>query len=426
MVLPLVISIAVILAILGIGLLQLGFGSRLMAALTTLGITARAAADAGITQALYKMNEAFVFGEGPGPLPADVVNQPLANANAHYSYQVRGPFPDPATAENYWLITSTGTSGRETRTVYARTSIVNLFDYALIVSDTITLHQDTLIDGYDSFFVYDPAAPSLHLKIGTNRNDLPPPITLHNNVWVRGDVLVGVGGNPDELIWDQASPGATTGNRWTLPSPFEFEPIPVPSPDVGMTVDTDNLTIPAPPGYTRDNPYTIQTPYIDVHRNPGPGILTVVGHVALYVTGDMTLKQGTSLYVGDPCDSTTWGLNSSLSIYLNGNLLVMNNSAINNLSRIPNNFWLYGVGTGPSEQSWGINQSGAFYGAYYGPNADIQIAESAEIFGSVSGKRFDMRENGKLHYDVQLSRWHENDTGFAIDRWWEVVGPPVP
>jgi len=431
MVLPLIISIALVLAILGMGMIRLGFGSRLMAIKSSAGITARAAADAGVTQALYEMNKLFNTIPG-GPYTPSAVNQPLpdaTNRNAIYSYHVEDPTIDPVTGENYWLITSTGTSGGEIRTVYARACIVNMFDYAIIVTDTITLNQNIVIDGYNSDFGYDPTAPSLYLRIGTNRNDPPPPeypITLRNNVWVKGDVLVGVGGNPDELIWDQANPGATTGNRWTLPSTFQFDPIKVPLPDApGMTINGDDITIVAPAGYTRDNPYTIETPYINIYRNPGPGTLTVVGHVELIVPGDMTLNSDTNLHVGDPLNPDTWGLNSSLSIYLNGNLEVKNGSAINNWSKIPNNFWLYGIGTGPSEQKWLIKQSGDFYGAYYGPNADIQVLESGQIFGSVSGKRFYMRENGKLHYDVQLSKWGKSDIGFEIYRWWEIVGPPT-
>lgn len=423
MVLPLIISIAVILAILGMGMIRLGFGSQLMAIKSSAGITARAAADAGVTQALYEMNKLFNTVPG-GPYLPSAANQPLPDAinpNSIYNYHVEGPIGDS------WLITSTGTSGGEIRTVYALAGIVNMFDYAIIVSDTITLGENILIDGYDSAIGYNPDAPSLDLRIGTNRNDPPPPeypITLKNNVWVKGDVLVGVGGNPNELIWDQANPGARTGNRWTLPSEFQFVPIEVPLPNgPGMTIDTDEYKIEAPPEYTRLNPYTIETPYIDIHRNPGPGTLTVVGHVALRVTGAMTLNQGTNLHVGDPLNPDTWGPNSSLSVYLNGDLTVKVDSAINNWSKIPNNFWLYGVGAWPGEQIWTINQSGTFYGAYYGPNADIRIKQSAEIFGSVSGKRFSMVQNGKLHYDVQLSQWGENDVGFEIYRWWEIVGP---
>lgn len=62
MVLPLVIGIAIILAILGFGLLKLGFSSQLVSILTKAEISARSAADAGLAEAMYKMNEKLALG----------------------------------------------------------------------------------------------------------------------------------------------------------------------------------------------------------------------------------------------------------------------------------------------------------------------------------------------------------------------------
>jgi len=298
MVLPFVISIAVILAILGVGLIQLGFGSRLMAALTTSGITARAAADAGIADALYRMNEAFIFGTGPGPLPADVTNQPVANANASYSYHVEGPIADPVT-DAYWLITSTGTSGRETRRVYARTGIRNLFDYALIVTDKLVLKAGTLVDWYDSSVGYPSPGLDYNLKMGTN-SIVPPPaggIDLGTGSIVRGDVLVGQGGDPDYIIREGGG-GADTGLRYSLPEPFVFQQILPPATyDASVTLVGTNLQLTAPPGYTLENPYKVLAPSIAIGQG---GRMTVVGHVALHVTGDISFGQAAELYVGDP------------------------------------------------------------------------------------------------------------------------------
>jgi Tfp pilus assembly protein PilX len=102
LVLPLIAAIALCLAILGIGVLQLGFGSRLMATRTMAGVSARAAADAGITRALYEMNQHFIVGQGwDHTLPSGNVD--LGNSNATCSYTVQGPFLEMV--EPYWLIT---------------------------------------------------------------------------------------------------------------------------------------------------------------------------------------------------------------------------------------------------------------------------------------------------------------------------------
>ena len=146
-----VLIIGVCLALLGVGMLQLGFGSRLTSAISVYNITAREAADAGLARAVSEMNQHFQPGLPGGSqwMPPDTTGS-LPNSMAAYNYHV-DYFPDdlltPGVVDEYWLVTSTGTSGRETRKVFARLGIVNLFDYGLIVTDIIKLLNNNLIDG---------------------------------------------------------------------------------------------------------------------------------------------------------------------------------------------------------------------------------------------------------------------------------------
>ncbi len=419
MVLPLVISVAVVLAILGIGLIQLGYGSQLMAVLATSGITARAAADAGLTHALYEMNRHFVLGTGwDGVVPPDVVGQVLPNANASFSYHIEGPF-NPGTPGEHFQIDSTGTSGRETRIVHAITRTLNLFDYGLIVTDSIVLKTDTYLDGYDSgpfgLDLYSkPGNSGLDLRIGTN-SVLPPQgtgdegIILNSGATVIGDVLVGAGANPEDVIVDH---GATTGPRYAQRTPFVFEPI-VP-PNTGPSLGSIN-----DPNVMIGTLGTVTYRTYDNITVPSGGILTLDGVVHLRVLGDIVLQNGAEIRVkgvfGNPATY------SSAAIYLDGNLRAGNSNGINNMTYRPANFRLFG--TGPPVQNWEIQNSGNFYGAYYAPNADIIIKAMGDIFGSVSGKSFDNRNSANLHYDVRLADVSAYDTGFGIDRWWEEMGP---
>jgi hypothetical protein len=237
---------------------------------------ARDAADAGIRRALYEMNRTFVFGVGPGPLPPDVVDEPLDNSYARYSYHVDGPLMDPATDEDYWLITSTGEAGQKVRTVYAMTTITNLFDYALIVTDTITLHEGSLLDGYNSLFGYPSPPATYDLKIGTT-SILENRIDLKNNVVVDGDVLIGIGGDLDVVIKETPEGGATTGLRYALPTPHVFEEITPPTnydaPPLSLV--GSSLLITAPLGYTMDIPYKVVAPQVNIgeggRRTPRDG-----------------------------------------------------------------------------------------------------------------------------------------------------------
>ena len=121
---------------------------------------------------------------------------------------------------------------------------------------------------------------------------------------------------------------------------------------------------------------------------------------------------------GVPLDPTSW---SSVIIYLDGNLDVGQGGQINNMTEKPENFRLFGTGTSAKGEDWIINNSGIYFGIYYGPNAVIDVKQTATFFGSISGKKFIMRQSGQMHYDMDLSNLVEYDIGFGIDRWWEEV-----
>ena len=141
-----------------------------------------------------------------------------------------------------------------------------------------------------------------------------------------------------------------------------------------------------------------------------------LGPVVIIVDQNLELDNSANLYVGEP-DDTLPNPPSSLIIYLNGDLEVANGGIINNLSKIPFNFQLNGIG--PPYQEWNIKNSGDYYGIYYGPNANIRTFATADFYGSISGHEFILFNGGRLHYDRALSGLSEYDIGFGIDRLWE-------
>src|SRR4030042_4132434 len=118
-----VVVIGLCLAILGIGMLQLGFGSRINSAISVSRINAREAADAGLRYALHSMNQAFPGG-GPFPLTGSGT---LNNSNASYTYQISQWQNSPMRGNYYshYLIESIGTTDRQSRKVCAITGIRN-------------------------------------------------------------------------------------------------------------------------------------------------------------------------------------------------------------------------------------------------------------------------------------------------------------
>jgi len=413
LVLPLIAAIALCLALLGIGILQLGFGSRLMATRTMSGVSARAAADAGITRALYEMNNLFIMGSNPLALvpPPDVSDQPLNNSNATYSYKVRGPYTE--LLEPYWTIESIGKLGTQQKTVYATLGVRNMLDYGLIVTDSIDLKSNVLVDGYDSRLgPYSVTNSHGYIRIGST-SIADKSIWLGSLTRVTGDVLAGIGGDVYEVITNP-SRDAITGPWYNLPEPWSFEPItitvPGSIPNLGNIRQVDfvgpsiTLGVPGTHTYYRYNNINV----------PTGRSLIFVGDVEIHITGDLDLNNTAAIFVGDPLNPT---VPARAVIYLDGDLGVANGAAINNLSRVPHNFRLFG--TGPPPQNWDIRNSGDYYGVYYGPNANIHTYATAQFYGSVSGHEFVLNSDGGLHYDYDLSNLTEYDTGFGIDRLWE-------
>ena len=81
--LSLVAVMVLILSLVGFGILRLGLESRMMATRTTAEISARAAADAGLTKAVFEMNKNLVdwnFSNIGSPM-----GTVLPSANANYN-----------------------------------------------------------------------------------------------------------------------------------------------------------------------------------------------------------------------------------------------------------------------------------------------------------------------------------------------------
>ena len=400
-ILPLAVVMVVILFIIGMALLELGFGARLNAIIGSGYISARAAADAGIAQALYEMNSRFNPDGGwdnswiPYSGSGDLSDS--AYGNAGYSYTISGVFGNHA-------IVSTGTAGRGTKTVYAAVRVLTKYDYAIIVQDSIVLKPDSVVDGYNSA---DPTDLDTYVRMGTN-SILEGMIELFHCL-VDGDVLVGFGGTVATVIKDQ---GSTTGPRYPLPAPGPMERNPAPGGlPAGQPIVFDANGVAT---ITQSGVYSeIEVPQGRVLQ-VGDGISQVVD-VVLYITGDLWLHQGAELRVtGTPAMPTTW---SALTIYLDGELDGGNSNGINNMTLKPGQFKR--IGTGPDGVDWVIRNGGDFYGVYDAPNANIEIKESGDIYGAVIGKSYEQKAKCNIYYDEDLSQPMSGPTGFGISRWWE-------
>jgi len=392
---PLAVVVVLILLAMGTGLLKLGLNSRIFSIRTASDITARCAADAGLTKALFEMNEKLKVDTWDRSSLPQAIDASLPNCDAAFSYKVTGNL------SNGFIIKSVGTADQAQRTVYATLGLQGLFEHAILTQENLVLKPDTLVDGYNS---KDPFDTDIKVDIAT-QSTAEASIVLNSSVTVEGDVIVGVGGDPDTAIKDL---GATTGDQLSGTAKEPLPPITPPAlPDTGLDITATGETVTIGPADSG------QYGNIMLTKGDTVGVLEISGgDVVLYITGDIDLGQSCELVIKD---------NSSLTLYIDGNIHSRNDTAINNETppEDPKNFQLYG--TSETTQYFDIKAKSTWSGVIYAPNADIDLYAKGDFYGSVVADNFELKAGGNYHYDEALREVEVEDEGvrFVVERWYE-------
>ncbi len=393
--LPLAVIVVLILLAMGTGLLRLGLNSRVFSTRSASDIAARSAADAGLTKALFEMNEKLKVDTWDSSTLPQAINTNLPNCDAVFSYNVTG---DPT---NGYTISSVGTADQAQKTVYASLRLRGLFEHAILTKRTLILKANTVIDGYNSL---DPLDTDVDVNIGT-QSTADSSIILNTSVIVEGNVVVGTGGDPNTVIDDK---GATTGHRHaaTVEEPLlQITPPALPDWGVDITATGETVTLgPADSG---------QYGSIILTKSGTAGALEISGgDVVLYLTGNIDLGESCELVIKD---------NSTLTVYIDGDIHCRAGSSVNNETppEDPKNFQLYG--TSETTQYFDIKAKSTWSGIIYAPNADIDLYANADFYGSVVADNFELKAGGNYHYDKALREVEIDDEGvrFVVKRWHE-------
>ncbi|MHC4573768.1 MAG: DUF7305 domain-containing protein [Planctomycetota bacterium] len=361
--LTIVLFAVIILLLMGGGLLSLGLQGRMRAIRTSSGIVARCAADSALTTTVYEMNQKLkVIPWDDTALPY-ALDSALLGCDATFSYEVQGNL------NSGYVATCVGKSGYAHRRVTATLRLKGLFDSGVMVKETIKLYSGTLVD------IYDPAT-DVPVQIATTSAE-PGSISLAPGASVDGEVLVGVEGY--------------------------FPTVSVPLlPDMGMPIDVQGtiMTI-GPEDSGRYTAITLKTGAALVADGGGEVILHVTGDVFMGQSCEVVLKPGTSL-----------------TLYLDGDLLAGNSTGINNESQDSTAFTLFGTG---EDQKFELKAKSEWYGAVYAPNADVTIKSNAEVVGSFVSSSFETTGGALILYDSALRDVDTSDVGvfFIVDRWQE-------
>jgi hypothetical protein len=374
--LPLIVCVLVILLFLGNGLMNISLQARIFAIRTGDQIAARCAADAGLTKAVFEMNqmkENSPWNDSVLPQATDAV---LPNCDATFSYAVTGDL------DGGYSVESIGMSGMAIRKVYAALRVKGLFDFGILVKETVTLHSGVLVDGYNSS---DASQADVLVQVATVSNN-PDDIAVMPGATVDGEVLFGV-----DSDFPEVDPPALTVT------------------DTDIYTKGKTITI----GPADSGQYSNINLQQQGDANTGiakPGILEIAGgDVVLHVTGD--------IWLGHICEITIKP-DSSLTLYLDGDLVMGNSSSFNNETKIPSNLALYGTGEG---QKLEIKAKSDWYGVVYAPNADIYLKAKGDVYGAFVGTSLDNKSGGFVWYDAALRDVDLDGIGsrFAVRRWWE-------
>lgn len=392
----LVLCVIVLLLVTGVGVLSLGAHRRMLGVRTSSEIAARGAADAGLTKALVLMNqqlEAKTWNDNSLPSATD---EPLPNCDSTFSYNVAKTTAD---GNDSYTIQCTGNSSRFHKTVNATLELKGIFEYAIYVADTLTLKSGTSISAYNQ------QADDPPLQIGTNSTDSGA-VTAKTGVTIDGDIVVGVGGDP-EVVINNTTEATITGKTYPSLIKNKTPNINVPQALVDMvssgTIST-STTLSSSEKYDSIN--LLGATGSDPNKVDK---VTVDSNIKIYVTGDLILGNGDEVEILP---------DASLTVFLGGNLYVDNSGAINNLTKDPKKLKIYGLDTCTNID---FKNSGTFWGAIYAPDADVHLYNSFNLYGAVVAKSFTQDMNANFYYDMSLREADPLEIGvhLVIKRWSE-------
>jgi len=441
-VMALVLFAVVLLLLSGIGVLSLGQNTRIFSIRTAAEVVARSAADDGITKALWQLNWNLEDGWAGHALPFED-NTVLPNCNgATYSYIVvkaRGysggdqglidfvgrAYPT-APRDGDYVVRSIGRYNGAEKVIYATLRLRGAGDECVIVRDAITLKSGTYVDGRDS---RDPTNlnPDVLTEIGTTSADAAK-VTLNNGVTVDGNILVGVDGDPAQVIKDLGA--VVTGDKYAMIEEPEFPYIDLPVlPDKRpKKIEIGNKD---DPNFYIDESWNGIYNMIDLDtgavgkERPENLIIKTGNDVVLYLTNTGTGVSKASISLGRDCGIIIEN-GATLNLYVAGNILSNTGSGFNNLGTPPQlklwGNWAESTPTTGPCQNWQLNAKSAYFGQVYAPAASVQVNNSGDLYGAFTAYDFTMMNGANLYYDGALREVDPTEdpvVRFVLKRWYE-------
>lgn len=263
------------------------------------------------------------------------------------------------------------------------------FNFGIFGDEGFDLHGNAYIDSYNSTLApYDPLNPGQKGDVGTNATHQWDVVLLNNTV-VNGDAVTGFESDPDLVVQLQNN-ASVTGDLTTLP---EIKSLPPYTPPLLTEKGNFYLDNDSPPvTITESGAYTGFTMGTNTK-------VTISGDVKIYVNGDFIMNSNSILEIAP-------GSNVEL-ILGNGIFRQESNTQVNNLTYDPKSLAILGTEEF-NTMIWRSNSQ--FWGVIYVPEATIDYAANADLFGSIACNYISMSSNTGIHYDESLGSWDKYGT----------------
>jgi hypothetical protein len=245
----------------------------------------------------------------------------------------------------------------------------------------VNIGSGAVIDSYDSRLgAYGGTNVHDGGNIGTN-SDIYGAINVGNNSVINGDAMTGTGSDPNEVII-QGMGSDITGETMPLDDAKVLPSVPVPT---GL-VNRGSLS-------AKGTSTTIsQSGQYSNFALANSARVTITANVTLYITGAFTLNNLAEFRINPGC---------SVTLYFGGNWSLNSNSMINNMSQDPTKLVMLGTDTFSGSKTF--CNTFVTYAAMYFPNANINFANTAAIYGSIIANQFMIGNNMQVHYDEALA-----------------------
>ena len=239
--------------------------------------------------------------------------------------------------------------------VYTQFPNTSYFTKALFANTSYSNVGNGTTDSYDSdVAAYYAATAGSNGDVGTN-STAGGAVDLTGNAIIKGDVVVGPGGNPLTVVTNTGS-ATITG---TTSAQTTATTLPTPSTSIGSSgamAIAGNNTLNLASGTYHYSSISIS----------GNGSLTTTGEVTIYVSGSISISgNGASAY-----------------------------------GSLPKNLKIYVTGT----SNVSVSGNGSTYAAIYAPRSAVSISGNGSVYGAVVGDTISMNGNASFHYDEALGR----------------------